>query len=231
MPICSDFRWILLSKTARKQALFQLCSKMPISQKNMVFPSKNTTFQVRSYRKSLQNLLQNAFEKNIVRKSTFDWILGGFWEALELQSGSKWPRKKSIENRSQNELPGGGDFCSRFVSGSEIHPPYILFILRLLISIWMGNLTRQTPTSGAADLERFRAPKCEPKSHFGHQNVRAQLLLSCFNSSVSSKWCLGRPRGRFRSPRESIWEALGSIILIFCVVFEHVCEHFLHYLN
>ena len=126
---------------------------------------------------------------------------------------------------------GGGILSSILVLHSEIHPPYILFILRLLISIWIVGLTRQTPTSGAADLERFRAPKCEPKSHFGHQNVRAQLLLSCFSSSVSSKWCLGRPRGRFWSPQESIWESLGSIILIFCVVFEHVCEHFLYYLN
>ena len=60
---------------------------MPISQKTLFFLSKNTTFQVRSYRKSLQNLVQNAFEKNVVRKSNFGWILGSILGAF---GAPKW---------------------------------------------------------------------------------------------------------------------------------------------
>ena len=57
-------------------------------EKTLFFLSKNTTFQVRSYRKSLPNLVENAFEKDIARKSNFGSILGRFSEVAIFRSGA-----------------------------------------------------------------------------------------------------------------------------------------------
>ena len=68
----------------------------------MCFLSKNTNFHVRSYRKSLQNLVQNAFEKTLSENQ----ILSGF----EVDFGKLWTTEvptnivekrspKNIENR------------------------------------------------------------------------------------------------------------------------------------
>ena len=62
--------------------------------------------------------------------------------------------------------------------------------------------------------------------HFRQQNVRAQPLLRCLTLSMFPQNYVSQDPGVNFGAQGSIWEALELIILIFCIVFDHVCKDF-----
>ena len=110
-------------------------------------------FKTRSKKTSSENRLSGGFGVDF----------GSLWRSKATQNDLEKPTSKKALKIGPKWAPRTPYFRTTFVPRSKIHPPYSTFVHIPNSCFDPVALTRQTPTSGAADFHQFWGSKTGPK--------------------------------------------------------------------